>query len=211
MKRIWQISDTHGKHEQLIIPEDIDIVIHSGDGGSYKNPDYCEPDLRACLTWLSNLPAPYKVYVPGNHDTAMEASLVKPEEYPDITILIHEFAEVDGIKIFGSPWTPYFGGWAYNAVPHQIEILWESINEDIDILVTHGPVKDILDLCPDGDHAGCPYLRNKVFQIKPKIHQFGHIHLNGGLTETHNGIKFCNAAVLNEQYQIQNSGLILEY
>ena len=36
--KIWLISDTHGKHEELIIPDHIDMVISAGDGGTYKNP-----------------------------------------------------------------------------------------------------------------------------------------------------------------------------
>ena len=29
--KIWLISDTHGKHEELLIPDNIDMVISAGD------------------------------------------------------------------------------------------------------------------------------------------------------------------------------------
>lgn len=35
---------------------------------------------------------------------------------------------------------------------------WKSIPDDIDILITHGPPKYILDKYKDGSHAGCPHL-----------------------------------------------------
>ena len=43
--KIWLISDTHGKHEELVIPNNIDMVISAGDGGTYKNPYQCKIDL----------------------------------------------------------------------------------------------------------------------------------------------------------------------
>jgi len=37
IKRIWCISDTHMFHEQLVIPENIDMVIHAGDISNIQN------------------------------------------------------------------------------------------------------------------------------------------------------------------------------
>lgn len=210
MTSIWQISDTHGKHHLLDPPKGIDMVLHTGDGGTYHNPYKCKPDLENCLQWLNNLDAKYKVYVPGNHDTAMEAGLIDPTDFPDVIIINHRMQQVNGLKIFGSPYTPWFYGWAYNAREKEIKKRWEDITAGVDIIATHGPAHMILDECPDGYRAGCPFLRDKVFEIKPLLHQFGHIHLDGGKTEEHEGIKFVNAAVLDESYQIQNNGNIIE-
>ena len=46
----------------------------------------------------------------------------------------------------------------------------------VDLLVTHGPPFGILDNNSYSKPAGSEYLRNKVFQMKPKYHVFGHIH-----------------------------------
>ena len=35
--KILHISDTHGFHNLLTIPKDIDMVIHSGDSTNYKD------------------------------------------------------------------------------------------------------------------------------------------------------------------------------
>ena len=45
MLKFWLISDTHGQHESLIVPQGIDGIIHSGDGGTYKNPHKCKEDI----------------------------------------------------------------------------------------------------------------------------------------------------------------------
>jgi hypothetical protein len=52
--KIWLISDTHGKHEELLIPDNIDMVISAGDGGTYKNPYECKADLDRFLTWFKH-------------------------------------------------------------------------------------------------------------------------------------------------------------
>ena len=36
--KIWHISDTHTFHNLLEIPENIDMVIHSGDATNPKEP-----------------------------------------------------------------------------------------------------------------------------------------------------------------------------
>lgn len=54
--------------------------------------------------------------------------------------------------------------------------LWDSIPADTDILVTHGPPFGVLDRTIQNCNAGCHYLLQKVMEIKPKYHLFGHIH-----------------------------------
>merc|ERR1719356_615064 len=45
-----------------------------------------------------------------------------------------------GLKIFGSPWQPYFYNWAFQ-LPRGKDLAekWQQIPNDTDILVTHGP------------------------------------------------------------------------
>ncbi|KAK4182160.1 hypothetical protein QBC35DRAFT_396522, partial [Podospora australis] len=45
--------------------------------------------------------------------------------------------------------------------------------ETSDIIVTHGPPKLYLD-------PGCPYLREEISRIRPRLHVFGHIHIAHG-------------------------------
>jgi hypothetical protein len=51
----------------------------------------------------------------------------------------------------------------------------------IDVLMTHGPPKYVLDLNPvTGESIGCPHLFRAVRRIKPRIHAFGHAHSGYG-------------------------------
>lgn len=208
--KIWLISDTHGKENELTVPENIDMVISAGDGGTYKNPFSCKKDLDKFLTWFNDLPIEHKIYVPGNHDTAMEEELIEEEIYQEIFFLFHQSFETQGIRIFGSPYTPAFYNWAYNSTEKELEELWKDIPNDLDILVTHGPPKNILDRCQDGYRAGCKHLLNAVKDTKPKYHVFGHIHEDGGKQEVYDGTTFINASVLDLQYQMSNNGHIIE-
>jgi len=208
--KIWLISDTHSKENDLKIPEGIDMVMSAGDGGTYKNPKLCKEDLNNFLAWFNDLPIEHKVYVPGNHDTAMEAGLIDEMYYQNIFFLKHESIEIEGIKIFGSPYTPAFYNWAYNSTEEELIELWKDIPKNLDFLITHGPPKGILDRCQDGYRAGCDHLMKKVKEIKPKYHVFGHIHEEGGKKEDHEHTIFINASVLNLNYNKSNNGQIIE-
>lgn len=135
--------------------------------------------------------------------------------------LRHEVKEVAGLKIFGSPYTPSFGhGWAYNIPRNKLDVYWKDIPTGVDILVTHGPPKGILDLTENSDgtlfQCGCKSLLNRVKEVKPRFHVFGHIHPetlcpNAGVLKV-TGIEttFINAAVVNLQYEIDNHGIVIE-
>ena len=210
--KIWTFSDTHGKHMQVRPPEGVDMAIFAGDAGTYRNPVLCEQDYRNFLTWFDSLDIKYKTMINGNHCTAFEQGLVKREDIPEsITYLENESVTIEGIKIYGSPQTPYFCDWAYNVVPEKIDEYWKMIDDDADIIVTHGPPKNILDRCIDGYRAGCPKLLDRIKVIRPKYHIFGHIHEDGGKIENNETTQFINASVVNEDYHVVNDGIIVEY
>ncbi|KDQ11146.1 hypothetical protein BOTBODRAFT_114901 [Botryobasidium botryosum FD-172 SS1] len=83
--------------------------------------------------------------------------------------------------VFGSPWTPYFGGWAFNY--DRITEADRIINAipKVDILLTHGPPHGILDLAQHVRSSGCHTLLKRVQEtIQPRLHVFGHIHEGHG-------------------------------
>jgi hypothetical protein len=54
--------------------------------------------------------------------------------------LENEFTIVHGYKIYGSPLTPEFCGWAFMyQTDEEAKKNWEKVPDDVDILVTHGP------------------------------------------------------------------------
>jgi Icc-related predicted phosphoesterase len=187
MIKIWHISDTHTYHELLDIP-DVDIVIFSGDCSNPSNPYYNEPEVRKFIEWFGGLKIPHKIAIGGNHDTSIEKRLVRLEDFTKAGIIYLEnnSIEVSGLKIWGSPITPEFGvGWAWNRKREKMYKVWDSIPDDTDIIVTHGPPKTIMDLSYDKNYklefCGCSNLFKRVLTIKPKAVLFGHIHNNEGI------------------------------
>jgi Icc-related predicted phosphoesterase len=181
--KIWHISDTHTYHDLLTIPSNIDIVIHSGDCSNPRDPYNNEPEVKGFIDWYKELPIKYKVYVAGNHDTSIEKRLVTKKDFEDnkIIYLENESIVIKGIKIFGSPHTPQFGQWAFMKERNKLERFWRlAIDEGIDIVVTHGPPKGVLDKSYDRNNlmemCGDKSLLNRILEIEPKLCLFGHIH-----------------------------------
>jgi len=47
---------------------------------------------------------------------------------------------IEGIKIYGSPWQPSYHDWAFNLERGEaIRKKWDLIPGDTDVLITHGP------------------------------------------------------------------------
>lgn len=121
-----------------------------------------------------------------------------------IHYLNDSMVEIDGIKIWGSPITPYFYGWAYNRNRgEEIKKHWDLIPDDINILVTHGPAYGIIDHSIEGS-VGCKDLLEKIEKITPQIHIFGHIHQHGKTIRKfqNKDVKFFNSAVVNGKYEV---------
>ena len=181
--KIWHISDTHGFHELLQIPEGIDMVIHSGDCSNVREPYNNEPEVRRFIDWFSELPIQHKIYVAGNHDTSIEKRFVTKADFTDngIHYIENETIVIDGIKIFGSPHTPQFGQWAFMKARNKLDRIWSrAIPEDVSIVICHGPPRGVLDLSYDRynvlEFCGDKSLMNRVMEVKPKLMLFGHIH-----------------------------------
>lgn len=193
--KLWHISDSHGYNNDLIIPEDIDIVIHSGDATNPRDPYKSKEEMLDFLDWYGTLLIPERIFVAGNHDTCIEKGLIKKKDFEDRGIIYLEGDEViiNQLKIWGGPWTPTFGeGWAFNRSREKIYKYWDNIPDDADIVVTHGPPKGILDLSYNKDNelefCGDNSLKKRMLLIQPKLCLFGHIHncdniINAGYTK----------------------------
>lgn len=180
--KLWHISDTHSLHNQLTVPEGIDIVVHSGDATNWRDPIYNEHELRSFIDWFATLPIRMKVFVPGNHDTSLEKGLIKREliENSGIHLLINEERTIEGLRFWGSPFTPRYGDWAYMKDRGTINRIWDNIPEGLDVLITHGPPYGILDATYDHRNkvelVGCSALRKRVTKVQPRFMLFGHVH-----------------------------------
>jgi Icc-related predicted phosphoesterase len=164
---------------------------------------------------MSSQPAIYKIFVAGNHDDMCEAvpSLVKQLFHEnDIIYLDNAQVEIEGIKIWGSPYTPRYGGWSFmKERGDEMSRIWKMIPEDTDILITHGPPMNILDFTLRGKvNAGCWDLAHKIKQIKPKLHLFGHVHEGYG-THFDGTTRYYNSSILDVDYQFTNELQMINY
>jgi Icc-related predicted phosphoesterase len=185
MMKIWHISDTHTYHGLLKVPKDIDMVIHSGDATNPRDPYASEQEMLNFISWFGSLPIKHKVFVAGNHDLCIERNLITKIDFMKngIVYLENDYAEVEGIKIWGSPFTPTFGqGWAFNKKRSALHDIWKEIPDDVDIVIVHGPPKGILDLAYHQlnciEFCGDEALRKRMYLLNPKLCLFGHIHNN---------------------------------
>lgn len=196
------ISDSHGQHGKLQLPKG-DVIIHAGDISQRGE----ENEIHDFLNWFTHLDFKYKIFIACNHDFYFEQ---KSEEeikkiIPDnIIYLCDSGITVNNIKIWGSPITPWFFNWAFNRHRgDQIMKHWDLIPPHTDILITHGPVFLKLDKTKDGRNVGCKDLLDKVREVKPKFHIYGHIHEDYGQTIA-STTNFINASVLDENYILKN-------
>jgi Icc-related predicted phosphoesterase len=214
--KIVAISDTHALHARMTqaIPEG-DILIHSGDLTDIGALN----DVKSFADWSKDLPFKHKIIIAGNHDFCFDPDsprnnyIPNVEEYLTYAGWIYLFDseyKIGNIKIYGSPWQPWFYDWAFNKKRGQeLADIWAKIPEDTDILITHGPPYGILDQTFRGEKVGCEDLLRRIKQIKPKIHIFGHIHEDYGIKQS-NGTMFMNSSICNLSYQPINKPLVVD-
>lgn len=81
------------------------------------------------------------------------------------------------LKVYASPYTPNSGGdWGFQY--HEKHLF--AIEDDTDVVITHGPPHGIMDMTDDKKRIGCPDLFAAVAKAQPKIHCFGHVHSGWG-------------------------------
>jgi len=204
------ISDTHSRHKTLAI-ESGDVLIHCGD---FTNRGSFE-DTKSFAHYMSVQDFKYKVVIAGNHDFCFEDDRKQvAEQYladKDIIYLNDTGTTIEGLKFWGSPVQPAFFNWAFNRERGKdICKHWDMIPDDTDILITHGPAYGILDKTFKGENVGCSDLLDKVKQIKPKIHAFGHIHEAYGQSEE-DGTIFINACNVDKNYCLVNPPIVIEH
>jgi Icc-related predicted phosphoesterase len=180
--KIWHISDTHTYHGLLDIPDNIDIVIFSGDCSNPRDPYLNKPEVENFLAWYESLPIKYKIFVAGNHDTSIEKGFINKLDFASkgIIYLENNYTEIEELKIWGSPITPTFGDWAFMKARHKTHELWQQIPNNTDIVIIHGPPANVLDLSYNRlnqlEFCGDKALKKRLININPKLVCFGHIH-----------------------------------
>lgn len=233
--RFVLLSDTHGRHARLPPVPEGDVLVHAGDltvRGTFA-------EAADALRWLDALPHRHKLLVAGNHDFLFErdpdvsAGLVRALA-PGVTYLRDAGATVEGaggrrLRVWGSPWQPWFHGWAFN-LPRgaALAAVWARVPDDTEVLVTHTPPFGVLDRVlgpsgstprggsggrragPDGSphvggsHVGCEDLARRVGGLPAlQLHAFGHVHEAYGVADL-DGVRYVNASVCTAAYAPTN-------
>lgn len=209
---ITAISDLHGHYPEL---EGGDLLIIAGD--LTAKDDYEELDYF--VRWIAVQDYKNKVVVAGNRDTCIERNpnWINPLQ---CAYLCDSGIEVEGLKIWGSPWTKTFEGMnphckAFTCdTEEKLAEKWALIPDDTDILVTHSPPYGIRDHdrgYPKGCLGSTSLQRELFLRLTPKLMVCGHIHEGYGIEPPGGIVQRCvNASHVNEHYKPVNKPIRVE-
>ncbi|PMD34467.1 Metallo-dependent phosphatase [Hyaloscypha variabilis F] len=201
------VSDTHNStpNGSFKLPKG-DVLIHAGDmtnQGTFS-------ELKKTIKWIEEADFEAKIVIAGNHDITLDSDFYNQygsyfhnqnpqdpakcqellEQAPSILWLKHEHAVIDLVaptgphttfKIFGSPFSPAHGMWAFGYGPDEAAQLWDRIPLDTDIVVTHTPPQYHCDERKDRRAVGCEGLRNALWRVRPHLAISGHVHEGRGV------------------------------
>ncbi|WP_156820406.1 metallophosphoesterase [Synechococcus sp. PCC 7336] len=140
------------------------------------------------------------LFVPGNHEPPAPtlAGLYEKSGCQNGRLsLATELMQLGPLQVLVVPWTPPCG-WCWSLSREHVEEVTQIYSDtDVDMLVTHAPPKGVLDEGGQWYRAQTPTLLPVVRALSPRYYLCGHMHADGGQTETKNGTTFVNAAKHN--------------
>jgi hypothetical protein len=185
---IYAMSDLHGNLPDPASIPPCDIFLLAGDVTPVHN--HLVPYQKRWLTgpfkeWIDQVDAQFKIMTPGNHDFCFEdPSCPGPWIYElGCQLLIDQEVVVGGVRIYGTPWTPLFGGWAFMRDEEFLRTVFAQIPSGLDILLSHGPPRQYCDRNWQGLHCGSTALQEQVRIVRPQAVVCGHIHEGYGLRD----------------------------
>ena len=194
---ILHLSDTHGKHHSLKNLPFADIIIHSGDVSLAGSGN----EILDFLKWFVVLPYKYKIFIGGNHDHGLHDANI--EGMPENCFYLNNSGvTIEDVKFYGMPL------FLEDMMSGNHDKNIQKIPTDTDVLITHQPPHSMLDFSANYNY-GDRILLQAVLKIRPKYHLFGHIHNAYGI-EKSKYTTFVNASLLNENYELKNTPVLLE-
>lgn len=205
-------SDTHGMDSLPGFIPYADVAIHCGDLTTQSQLHEYKASIRllqaidAPLKLVIAGNHDFTMDIPMFHKKIAEAQSLERElveqaygndgearrlfEGTGITFLdegVHSFHLRNGalLTVYASPYTPSLGDWGFQYHPdkgHNFMIDGDSGNNAVDVVMTHGPPKGIMDYTQSGERAGSAELFRALAhaQPRPRMHCFGHIHEGWG-------------------------------
>jgi hypothetical protein len=214
--RIYAIADQHG-HLDLNIPR-CGLLIHAGDicpdrigpFSARRNPEqqggwFTDEWIR----WRLNQPADAACATWGNHDYCGELQRCPQIELPGPTgVAIDSVLEINGLKIWCSPWSNQFMRWAFMKPPADLGEVYDRIPAGVDIIVSHQPPYGYGDqMAPDlsqplqSVHLGSQQLLAAIDRVKPRVVVCGHIHMGYGVY-LHGTTRIYHVSVVDDDYRL---------
>ncbi len=209
--RVAVTSDTHGRQNWEMPP--CDVFVHAGDitgRGSIEETSRFAARLR---DEMSSPHGPrHAIIIPGNHDQCFGLFPTPVRELfgENVHVLVDEAVILEGVRFYGSPWTPPFMRWHFMADERRLASLYSDMPDALDMLVTHGPPRGILDPGWQEAHVGSTALVDAVAARKITHHVFGHLHAAGGQSIQSGTTTFHNVAACNDQYVLVNQPKVIE-
>jgi Icc-related predicted phosphoesterase len=202
-------------HEHLPDVPECDLLLIAGDISFSAKHDLAAKHAfleGPFAEWLARVPARETVLVAGNHDRSIEAwgAPELPCHY-----LQDEAIELCGLRLWGTPWQPWFFDWAFNAPREGGEAFlaerFAPIPGDTDVLICHGPPRGYGDRNPGPDqpHLGSAALLETIERVQPRLLLCGHIHSGFGRYR-HGATEIVNAAYVDNDYRPVNQLVELE-
>lgn len=202
-------------HDQIKRVPDGDVLIHAGD----LTMEGSKSEILQGFAWLARLPHMRIIFTPGNHDFGFqripELVLILQSKFPRVETLIDHDTLIDGVRLWASPWQPWFHDWAFNFLPgpvglKQAEAKWDEIPDDTAILVTHGQVYGVLDGTLRGHYAGDSALKARIARLlNLRLYVGGHIHEAYG-TQMVDGVLYVNACSCDSQYWPSHPPIVVD-
>src|SRR4051794_23583423 len=111
-----------------------DLLLLAGDLCPYGSNEFQAQWLDVLFRWwLDRQPYTHIVGVAGNHDFVFEAG-AQPADLP-WTYLQDSGCIIDGLAVWGTPWQPVMGDWAFNATRGDLDRRFALVPDSTDILV----------------------------------------------------------------------------
>lgn len=197
--KLYVASDIHHSKLEDITPDGHKTMILAGDvmgTGYFSDEEGAKWVKKEFLPWLESHSDKNIVIVPGNHDLFLEKYKDKIKWPENVTFLDGKGMEINGMKVFGTPWCRMHMGGAYEVGSERLKEEFDKIPEGLDILIAHTPphIKgEKIDYDEKSrSYFGSEELTEAILKKKPKLVICGHVH-----TGSHKPVKIGDTTVVN--------------
>lgn len=202
--KIVAVADLHGRLPRIPV---CDLLLIAGD----ISPNQCRNFelvnswmVNRFRPWLAAVPAKHVIGIAGNHDFIFRGRTDLVPRNMRWHYLQDSGIELEGVKIWGSPWSLTYRGWAFEADDEEeLPAKYALIPEGTGIILSHCPPYGIADTSlgnPAAGPIGSRALLERICVVKPKLVIFGHAHTaHHGPVEIVPGVTGFNVACADER------------